>query len=103
MVDETLRAEVYRKLNITWEDPDTKLRVEEIMESAIPIMLHKLGIADPRYDFSQPGIEKSLYKSYCLYEWNHCASEFDKNYLADILQCRERHSVEAYEEEGDVK
>lgn len=97
-MNEILKQMVCRKCNITWDDPDTSKRVDEIIESAIPAMINKLGVADPQYDFSNPGIERSLFLSYCLYEWNHCVFEFDGNYLNDILQCRKKHTTEYYKE-----
>ena len=90
---EKLFQQVKRKCNITWNDDDTDDRVEEIIQSAIPTMLHKLGIADPNFDFSEPGVENTLFKAYCFYEWNHCAEEFDDNYANDIGQVREKHEV----------
>jgi hypothetical protein len=100
---EILVAQVKRKCNITWDDIDTNDRLTDIIQSAIPVMLHKLGIADPNYDFGEPGIENNLFKSYCFYEWNHCVNEFDINYANDIAQARAIHAVEYYEamEESD--
>ena len=98
-MNEVLKKQVLRKLDITWSDPDTTTRVEEIIESAIPTMIYKLGIADQNFDFSKPGMENKLFKNYCLYEWNHCSNEFDSNYQNDILQCREKHLVANYEAE----
>lgn len=98
----TLIEQVKRKLNITWNDEDTEKRVNDIVASAAPIMRHKLGIADASFDFSIPGTENSLFKSYCLYEWNHAANEFDDNYSNEIGQCREMHEVEHFKAtEGD--
>lgn len=96
MNNPTLFGQVKRKLNITWDDDDTTARIEEIIDSAVPILLHKLGIADPDFDFSNPGMENNLFRSYCLYEWNHCVNEFDDNYSNDIAQCRAIHEVEYY-------
>ena len=96
MSNPTLFGQVKRKLNITWDDDDTTARIEEIIDSAIPKMLRKLGIADPDFDFSIAGEENALFLSYCLYEWNHCANEFDDNYSNDIAQCRQKHEVEYY-------
>lgn len=96
---EKLFAQVKRKLNITWNDDDTDTRVEEIIQSAIPALLHKLGIADPNFDFSAPGMENNLLKMYCFYEWNHCLNEFDDNYSNDIAQVRAKHEVEFYKTE----
>ena len=38
---ETLFAQVKRKLNITWDDEDTKATVTDIIQSAITVMRHK--------------------------------------------------------------
>ena len=93
MNNPALFGQVKRKLNVTWDDDDTTARIEEIIDSAIPTLIHKLGIVDPDFDFSIPGMENNLFKSYCLYEWNHCANEFDDNYANDIAQVRARHEV----------
>lgn len=90
---ERLKLQVKRKLNITWDDADTNATVEDIIQSAIPTMRHKLGIADPDFDFSEYGDENTLFKSYCLYEYNHCTNEFDDNYSNMIAQVRAKHEV----------
>lgn len=96
---ESLRSQVKRKLNITWEDADTTARVNDIIQSAIPTMKFKLGIADPNFDFGTPSMENTLFLNYCLYDWNHCLNEFDENYANDIAQIRAKHEVEYYEAE----
>ena len=90
---ERLTAQVKRKLNITWNDDDTNDRVEDIIQSAIPTMIHKLGIADPDFDFANRGIENTLFLAYCLYDFNHSLHEFDDNYANDIAQTRAKHEV----------
>lgn len=100
-----LFSQVKRKLNITWEDDDTNARVTDIIGSAIPTMKHKLGIADPDFDFSELGMENNLFKAYCLYEYNHCANEFDDNYANEIAQVRAIHDVkntEVIDDETEV-
>lgn len=92
--------QVKRKLNITWDDDDTNANVEDIIMSAIPTMLHKLGIADPDFDFSEYGDENTLFKAYCLYEFNHCTNEFDDNYANMIAQTRAKHEVADYLNNG---
>lgn len=103
-MNETLFAQIKRKLNITWSDEDTDNIVKDIIDSAIPTMIHKIGIADTGFDFSMPGIENNLFRAYCLYEYNHCANEFDYNYSNTIAQARAIHEVkqhtEATESEG---
>ncbi len=94
---ENLLSQVKRKLNITWEDADTNNRLTDIIQSAIPTLKHKLGIADPNFDFAAPGMENNLFLAYCFYEWNHCLNEFDDNYANNILQVRAMHEVDYYE------
>lgn len=97
-MNEKLTAQVKRKLNITWSDEDTNARVQDIIQSAIPVLLHKLGIADPDFDFSAPGMENNLFKAYCLYDWNHALNEFDDNYSNDIAQIQAKHAVNHFME-----
>jgi hypothetical protein len=99
MVTETLINQVRRKLNITWHDTETDARVAEIIESAIPYLLHKLGITELEFDFSVPGTENDLLKSLCLYEWNHVSrDEFEANYHCTIANVRARYEVKYYQE-----
>ncbi len=95
-MNEKLTAQVKRKLNITWSDEDTNARVDDIIQSAIPVLLHKLGIADPDFDFSVPGMENNLFMAYCLYDWNHALNEFDDNYSNDIAQVQAKYDVEHF-------
>lgn len=90
---EALFEQVKRKLNVTWNDADTNSRIKEIIESAIPDMIEKLGIADKSFDFSVAGAENKLFKNFCLYEWNHISNEFDDNYANDIAQVQRKHAV----------
>lgn len=100
---ETLFAQVKRKLNITWEDEDTTARVNDIIATAIPDLIHKLGITDPDFDFSVAGAENKLFLAYCLYEWNNAANEFDDNYHNDIAQVQDKYRVAQYlESEGSA-
>lgn len=102
MSNETLLAQVKRKLNVTWEDDDTTARIEEIIASAIPDLKHKLGITDEDFDFSVAGTEHNLFLAYCLYDWNHALSDFDDNYANNIAQCRAKHEVESYLANSEV-
>lgn len=97
-MNDRLIAQVKRKLNITWDDEDTNSRVEDIIQSAILNLLHILGIADPDFDFSKPGVENTLFLAYCLYEFNHSLHEFADNYANMIAQVRAINEVEHYKE-----
>ena len=94
--------QVKRKLNISWIDEDTDRRVADIMDSVTPVLKHRLGITDPEFDFSKPGMENMLYLTLCLYEWNHSANEFWNNYSDDVANCQAIHDVAYYKaQEGD--
>ena len=98
MNNPTLLGQVRRKLNVTWDDEETTARIDEIMESAVPDLKHRLGIVDSNFDFSVPGDENTLYKNYCLYEWNHVLPDFDANYANDIAQVRAKWEVKYFNE-----
>ena len=100
---ETLYEQVRRKLNITWEDDETTARLNDIIKSAIPDLLHKLGITDTDFDFSVDGAENTLFLAYCLYEWNHALNEFEDNYSKMIAQVRAKHEVAQYLESEETK
>lgn len=92
----TLLEQVKDKLNITWEDEDTVRRIDSIIASAIPDLIHKLGITDSDFDFSVNGSENTLFLAYCLYEWNHILNEFEDNYASMIAQVKDKHAVQQY-------
>lgn len=96
MSNEKLKQQVKRKLNITWEDDETNKRVDEIIESGIPYLIHKLGITDATFDFSVASTENTLFLAYCLYEWNHAVNEFEENYSKMIAQVRAINAVNEY-------
>ena len=100
-----LFSQVQRKLNITWSDTETNARVEEIIGNAIPDLIHRLGITDEDFDFSIPGPVNTLFKNYCLYEWNHCLNEFFDNYAESIAQIRAQNEVKEFleSEENDAE
>lgn len=101
-MSEILVKQVKRKLNITWSDDDTDARVLDIMGGATSTLLHRLGIADPDFDFSVAGDENTLFLNYCLYERDHCLSEFFINYAEMIASTRAKRIVKQYTEAGDT-
>lgn len=95
-MSELLTKQVKRKLNITWEDEDTNARVDDIISSVDPYLRHKLGVS-AEFEFSTPGVERDLFLSCCLYEWNHIPrDEWEENYKYTIANLRQRYEVEDY-------
>lgn len=103
-MSETLVQQVKRKLNVTWEDPTTNARVEDIMSSVTPWLKHKLGITDAAFDFSAVGVERDLFLACCLYEWNHIPrDEFEENYKHTIADARAIYSVAYYQNQQEME
>lgn len=103
-MSEKLTLQVKRKLNITWDDPTTDARVDEIMGDVGPWLIHKLGLTDPEYDFSAPGTARNLFLACCLYEWNHIPrDEFEENYKRTIADERAKHTVAHYLNEQEAR
>lgn len=94
----SLAERVRRKLRITYSDPDTDERVDDIMEQADADLRGLLGIDDD-FSFEQPGTEQVLFLAYCFYEWNDALDDFGANYATKIAQCRDRWLVKQYVEE----
>lgn len=91
----TLVEQLKERLNITWEDASTENKLSNIVEDAKIILDHKLGA---EIDYSKAGMERNLFMNYCLYAWNDCANEFDKSYLSEIYQIRNKYKVKRYAE-----
>lgn len=95
----TLFAQTKRQLDITWSDSDTDKKVKQIMSSAEGIISHQLGVKD--FDFSEPGMENTLYHALCLYLWNHVELKtYYENYGELIQQTRAKHEVERTKNAG---
>lgn len=86
----SLAKELKNKLMITWNDQDVETRILSIIEDAKIALDFKLGID---YDYSISGMEHSLFLNYCMYSYNNCLNEFDKNYLSELLLIRNKHAV----------
>lgn len=89
-MEETLLLLLRNELYITWEDEETSMKLQRIILSAIPTMNFKLG-AD--IDYSEDGIEQTLFINYCVYVYNGCANEFDEAYFNELMQVRMKYEV----------
>ena len=102
-MSEELIKQVKDKCNITWEDEDTNRRVNQIIKTAIPDLIHRLGITDQNFDFGAAGDENTLFLNRCFYEWNHALSEFYTNYAESIAQIRAINDVKQYRESEEAE
>lgn len=82
---------VKRHLSVTWNDPDTDNKIEDMMLDAEAALNHLLGAST---DYFKPGIDRELYLAYLLYAWNNCLNEFDSAYRAEIIRARHLHAFQ---------
>lgn len=90
-----LRRLAKRKCKITWKDNDTEERITEIVENAVPALCQILGMSDEAPEvFLIPGMKKTLFENYCMYDWNDMLDEFQGNYKKEIIAERHKNEVE---------
>lgn len=92
-----LFEQLKRELRITWDVEATNTEINNIIDNAEGYLNHLLGAV---IDYTVSGIENMLFVAYCAYVWNDCESEFEDAYMRDILRCRAKYEVKAYEEEN---
>lgn len=90
MNKEELLKGLREKIGITWEDENLENRLNSIIECAKASLDFKLGA---NIDYSIPGMERTLFLNYCMYDYNNCLYEFDKNYRSDIYQIRMKYEI----------
>lgn len=105
-MDAEIRDKLYaiakRACKVTWDDEDTEIRIMEIAENTAASLQHKLGMrTDSEGDFLEPGLVKTLYENYCLYNWNDILDEFETNYRSEILKARHIYEVKHAKENED--
>lgn len=90
------------KCRITWGDEFTENRVRSMVENAVLSLKHKLGIKDQGEEmFLSPGMTRTLFENYCMYDWNDMIEEFSKNYREEIIGERHKYEVKNAKKENE--
>lgn len=98
---EKLIDQVKRECKITWNSEETEEHIKEIVESAVPSMMHRLGVKEQdERELLEPGLAKRLLLKYCQYCWNNAEEYFEENYAKEILMQRHRYEVKYAKEEN---
>lgn len=82
--------EVKSKLRITWDDEETKKELKRIVEDAEATLNFVLGA---EMNYSTPGLHRSLFVNYCMYDYNNCLPEFYTAYKQDIQLVKAQNEV----------
>lgn len=98
----TLMIAAKRECKITWNNTETENQIKDIVEDAIPAIMHKLGIKEAdESDLLKPGMARRLFLKFCLYSRNDMLEEFEHNYIREILTERHRYEVKYGKEETE--
>ena len=102
--DKTVKLVELSKINlkICLSNEHTNEQITGIVEDAIPVIMHLLGIKEEdENDLLSPGLTRGLFLEYCLYCWSNQANEFTVNYRREILTQRHRYEVKYGKEETE--
>lgn len=94
MFTEELKRAVKLNCYIPLDETETEIleRLSIRMNDAQVKVSHLIGIPED-YDFSRPGLARDLFLNYMWYAFNDAESEFEDNYLSDIIKCRDYYAV----------
>lgn len=99
--DATLDA-VKRKLNVTWEAPETEARIKDVIDAAGARVAYLVGLPVGHSFSPEDGQAWPLFLDACLYEYSDAMDDFIGNYGPMIQLAREQLIVrESLEEEGE--
>ena len=87
-VDAAVMAAVRRKLNVTWTDVDTDVRLQDVVEAVSPRLASLLGYPSDHEFTSADGSAWGMFLNGCLYEFSDAWDDFTANYASEILSTR---------------
>lgn len=94
-----LTAAVKRKLNITWSDGETDMRIADVIATVAPAVARVVALdvepEEPTAKLIEDAETRGLVVNACFYEWSNALDEFWGNYADDIQRCRIKHELEA--------
>lgn len=97
-ISETLLSDVKNYLDITWEDEATNKKTEGIIERGKKYLDNVAGAA---LDYEVDEKPKELLLDYCRYVRSNALSEFQSNYLHELLTLQIMQEVASYDTKDD--
>lgn len=94
---EALLTDVKNYLDITWEDEQTNSKLTGIIKRGINYIDSAAGAVQ---DYSKEEKAKELLLDYCRYVRSNALSEFQNNYLSELLTLQIKQEVATYEAEN---
>lgn len=81
-------AAVRRKLNVTWDAPETEARIADVVDSVSPALGMRLGYGAGHAFTPADGEAWALFLNACLYEFSDALDDFWSNYAGEVMACR---------------
>jgi hypothetical protein len=93
----TLLIDIKNYLDITWEDAQTNSKLTGIIKRGISYIDRAAGAEQ---DYTKEDKAKELLLDYCRYVRSNALSEFQTNYLSELLTLQIKQEVATYEAEN---
>ena len=93
----SLLPDVKSYLHITWDDPDTDKRIEDMIAGAAAYLDVKLGGPG---DYISPGLPRTLLMERVRYQRDGALDVFDHNYNSLIITAQHERLVDNYASEA---
>lgn len=97
-ISDTLLSDVKNYLDITWEDETTNKKMEGIILRGVKYLDR---IAGAKLDYEVEEKPKELLLDYCRYVRSNALSEFQSNYLHELLTLQIMQEVASYDTQDD--
>ena len=98
LISDTLLSDVKNYLDITWEDEATNKKMEGIIRRG---MKYLDSVAGTKLDYEIEEKPKELLLDYCRYVRSNALSEFQNNYLHELLSLQIMQEVASYDTQDD--
>ena len=85
--EERLEA-VKRKLNVTWQNPETDGRLDDVIAIASPTLASRIGYEHTHAFSPADGEPWGLFLNACLYEFSDALDDFWRNYAEELRTAR---------------
>lgn len=97
-ISKTLLSDVKNYLDITWEDETTNKKIEGIIQRG---MKYLDNVAGTVLNYEIEDKPKELLLDYCRYVRSNALSEFQNNYLHELLTLQIIQEVASYDTQDD--
>ena len=97
-ISRELLSDIKIRLDITWEDEATDIKINSLAEDGMFYIDEKLGDAG---DYTTPGYPRMLLMEYVRYARDNAVDVFENNYITHILSMQNKKAVEKYVEETE--